>query len=152
MRVALVQKERQAELRRERDLRLEPAVLHGPGREVAVVVEPALADGDHLGARRERAELLDGRFAAVLRVVRVYARRREQAAGIRAREISRFAAPRDARARHDHRSDARRRGALDHVLAVALERAVAEVDSNVDKFGWHDFSYEFRFYSMNLTY
>ncbi len=51
--VPFVQKQRQVQLDGKPELTLEPGVLHRPGREVPVVVEPALADRHHLGTPGE---------------------------------------------------------------------------------------------------
>jgi hypothetical protein len=46
--VALVQEDGQADLGRELQLRLEPALLDIARREVAIEIEPTLTDGDDL--------------------------------------------------------------------------------------------------------
>ena len=64
-----MEKHRHPELGGQRQLGVEYRILHRTGREVAIVVEPALADSHHLWQRRQLAQGGQGRLIDTLGVV-----------------------------------------------------------------------------------
>ena len=135
VRRALVEEHRHLQLRRELELRLEAAQLGVARREVAIEVEPALADGDDLGPRAELAQRHERIGAVLARVVRVDAGRGEEARGALSASLCDLPcalASRHAGSRGDDRHDAGVVGAREHSVEVLAERLVPEVRADVD--------------------
>ena len=133
MRIALVQEDGQAVVFGNCKLSLERAPLRIRRREIAKVVEAALANRD---APVMAAEFTDGCIGSVVVIagmVRVNAGRRVQEIRLLFRELQRPGIARDAAASHDDRADAGVPGVLQHLVAVVVKTVVREVRANVDQ-------------------
>src|SRR5262249_28048657 len=135
VRVALVQEHGLAERAREGELRVKSPPLRFGRRDVAVVVEPTLADRAPFRGGGELGGLSELVTAELTRVVRMPARGRKQPRGVRARESDGAGGAREARAGDDHLHDPGLRGACQHRLAVGVVALVREVDADVDEPG-----------------
>src|SRR5690606_8574009 len=101
VRIALMEEDRELELGRERELRLEGALLRVGRREVAKEVEAALADRDDARLLGERSQRVDRVRIELGGMMGMDAGRRIEP-GARRRELRGAGARRDARARDDH--------------------------------------------------
>jgi hypothetical protein len=133
VRVALVQEQRLAALDRQRQLDLERAALRMPRREVAVVVQPAFADGDDARITVQLAQFRLGFRGDFQRVVRMHAGGGEQAARVRARDFQRLARALAAGAGDHDLGDARGVRAGDDRVAVVRKALMAQVGADVDQ-------------------
>lgn len=135
VRIALMQKDRQAGICRKLKLRLKGRTLIGARREIAKIVEPALTDGDDGIVREELLERLRAVPVEFACVMRVHAGRGIQYAAVGEGEFGGLDACRDCRAGHDHAGDADGCGVREHRLAVAIEAVVSQIQTNVDIIG-----------------
>ena len=133
VRVALVQEHRLADLRGELELAVKRLLLRGARREVAEIVEPALADRDHFGNPCELRERLETRGIELGGVVRVNSGGGEESPGMLACERQRAHAARERRAGDHHLHDAGRVGACDRGITIVIVAVVCEVDADVDQ-------------------
>lgn len=115
------------------ELRRECGALRFAGGVVVVVVEPALADGDGAGASvfaEQRDVPLGGE---IRRVVRVYAGGVKYEARVPPGQHAGGSGRIQRLTNADDRLRARGAGALDYLVAVAVERRVREVGVTVDE-------------------
>ena len=133
VRVALVQEHRLAGLRGELELAVKRLLLRGARREVAEIVEPALADRDHFGNPCELRERLEIRDIELSGVVRMNSGGGEESPGMLAYERQRAHAARERRAGDHHLHDAGRVGACDRGITIVIVAVVCEVDADVDQ-------------------
>ncbi len=127
VRVAVVQDDGQIQLARQAELRDQRLVLHVSWGEVAIEVQPNLADGDDGRSAGQRALLGQGLRREGRRVVRVGADGGEDAAGVVRRQRQRVAARLHIDTGHDQPPHAvgKRRG--EHLVAVRSELAHLDV-------------------------
>ena len=133
VRVALVQEHRLADLRGELELAVKRLLLRGARREVAEIVEPALADRDHVGNPCELRGRLEIRDIELSGVVRMNSGGGEESPGMLACERQRAHAARERRAGDHHLHDAGRVGACDRGITIVIVAVVCEVDADVDQ-------------------
>jgi len=110
--------------------------LGGAWRQVAEVVETALADGDELRRLGEFGDPLAEPFAPVAGVMRMQASRRIQAAGVPLRQCQRDFVAGAVRAGDDDGGQSGAPGACEYCLAVSDEALVREVGADVDQRGF----------------
>ena len=131
----LVEERGLAELRGQRELRLEASPLGRPGGEVAVEVEAAFPHRDHLGPSGERADLMGDRRRPGARVMRVDAggaREERRPIALLLRQLVCAAARGLARPGDDDGRHARVLRAAEDRHEIAAERFVGQVGSDVD--------------------
>ena len=90
VRIALVQEHRLADAARQLELAVERRALRGARREVAEVVEAALADGDHLAVAHELLELCRAAGIELGGVMRMHPGGGEQRTAVGARQLQRL--------------------------------------------------------------
>ena len=132
VRLARVDLERQPRLARRGDVAAEAFRLRLGCRVLVVVVEPRLADGDHLGVLGEPHDLLDADIELLVRLVGMRADRAINVGVALGDGEDLGQAPDARRDRHDH-ADPRRLGAPDHGLAVLRELREIEVAVVIDE-------------------
>jgi len=128
--VPRVHDERQAEPACETDLLAKRPPLILARRQIAVVVEPGLADRDDLRVRREPLELIEKRFAELSGLVRVEADRRVDEL-VALRELDRAEARLEIEADVHHDPYASGPRAANDVLAIAGVRIEVEMHVGV---------------------
>src|SRR5262249_55285965 len=127
MRIALVKKHRLTEVAGQFQLPMEGFLLDGARREVAIVVEPAFADGNDLRRSCELAQLGQQLIAQLACVVRMNARRREQPAGVSLSQRYGSVRARAGAASHYHLEHAGARGTCNHLVTIGVEAVVGEI-------------------------
>src|SRR6185503_1787169 len=115
-----VDDDRQPDLARQVDLIAEGAALVLAGREIVVVIEADLADGDRLGTPGRLADVPRDRGGPVLRLVRVDAGG-EMDEVVQRRQVGAGGGVADERGHRDQALDPRGPGARDHLVAVGIE-------------------------------
>ena len=133
MSVALVEKHRLAQLHGQVELSPERCDLRGVRRKIAKIIQPALADRDHLRLRGECREFLQRRLVELARMMRMNARRATKALRIAADQLDGRARARQRASGNDHARHADGLGAADYVGSIAVETVVGEVDADVDE-------------------
>ncbi len=133
MRIALVQEQWLADVSGGLQLHLERTALSGTRREIAEVVEAALAHCHYLGVCKKRAHLCIAFTGVLAGVVWVYARSGKQFTRIGAGERQRLWRMLAAGAGDHLLHNAGITGALNHRLAVMVEGFVGEVGADIDQ-------------------
>ena len=116
------------------DLLPEPPALGLVGGALPVVIQTYLADGHHLGIRREFGDILDGSLVHAVHVARMHADRCVDAR-VGGREVEGPAARFQAGAHRDDVVHSLLDGALHRPLAVRVERLVDEMGVGIDQHG-----------------
>ena len=133
MRVALVQEQRLAGVDRDLQLAFEGLALRRARREVAEIVETALADGDDLRIREQRAHFGVAFLGVFDRVVRMHAGGGVEHTRVLLRQRQRFGRVFAAGAGNDQLRNAGRTCAFQHRVAIPVEAVVGEVGADVDE-------------------
>ena len=133
MRIALMQEDRFAHLHREVELVPERRDLGRSRREVAKVVESALADRHDFRLRGEGCELRQRRLVEVSRVMRMNARCAPESLRIAADQFDCRARAGQRAAGDHHARHAGSRSPPDHFGAIGVETVVGEIDADVDE-------------------
>ena len=126
--------QRQPGLARRRDVAAEAGLLGVARAEIVVIVEPGLADGDHLGVAAARDQVLDGEVELLMCVVRMRSYGAVdigESLGDRQQAIELAHPGRDG----DHAPYPGRPGALDDRVEVVGEVGKIEMAMAVDEHG-----------------
>ncbi len=106
--------------------------LHVRRRQLAVVVEPYLAHGHHLGRVRQPFQRAQDAGVQVFGLVRVHADGGVDV-GVGVRQVHRAPAALQVRADNHEGGDAGPAGTLQHPAAVGIERGILEMAVGVDQ-------------------
>ncbi len=150
VRVTLVQEHWFAGPRGDLELAREGPALHVARREIAVVVEPALADCDDRGMRGELLQLRREDIVELRSMVRMDTGGREQPARMRIGELDGPSGALAAGASHDHLHDTGSPRSRDDLGPVAIEAVVREIDADVDESHVHILSRAPRGYAAEM--
>ncbi|MNI71217.1 hypothetical protein D3C73_1270780 [compost metagenome] len=133
MRVALVQEQGFPVVCSQLQLAFKRAVLRRARREIAEIVQPALAHRHHLGMGMQRAHLRIALIGVLHRVVRVHASGGVQEAGVLLRQLQGQRRMLAAGTGDDHLHHTGLACAVQHGVAVAVEGVVGQVGADIDQ-------------------
>jgi hypothetical protein len=133
VRVPLMEENRQPDLGGKRKLRGKRRFLAIARREVAVVIEPALADRDGVRAFEQRPQSRDAVLIELVGVVRVDPGRREERPLMRGAKLDRSGAGRHRCSGYDEAGDAVFGSTPYYVVSVGIEAVVAKIDADIDQ-------------------
>ena len=131
--VALMQEHGLAQLNRKVELAPEGYELRRTRRQIAKIVQSALADCHDFRRCRECCELLQRRLVELGCVMRMDAGRATKALRIASDQLERGPRARQRAAGDHHARHADVRCALNHLSAIAVETVVGEIDADVDE-------------------
>jgi hypothetical protein len=136
--IALVKKNRLADLHGELQLAMEGRLLDGAGRQIAVVVESAFAYRYHLPQRCELTQVRQQSIAELARMMRMNTRCGEQPSGVALRKFYGLARARTGAAGYYHLDHAGLLRACNHGVTIAIEAVVGKIDTDIDQgTGYH---------------
>jgi hypothetical protein len=133
MRVPLMEKNRQAHLCGKRKLRRKRRLLAIARREIAVVIEPALADGNGVRAFEQRPQCRDAVLVELIGIVRVDPGGCEERPLVRGAELYGPGASRHRCSGDDEAADAVFGRAPYYVVSVGIEAVMGKVDADIDQ-------------------
>lgn len=133
MRVALVQEQRLAVIGSQLQLAFERLVLRRARREIAEVIQPALTHGHHLRMRLQRPHFRFAFGGAFHRMVRVHTGGGVQESGVLLRQLQGQWRMLAASAGDHQLPHAGIACALQHRIAITVERVVGEVGADIDQ-------------------
>jgi hypothetical protein len=131
--VALMQEHRLLQVHGEIELSSERGELRVSRREISKVVQPALADGDHLAPFGKRPELDRLRVIQVTRMVRVDTGGASKALRGRTHQLDGSPRACERAAGDDHACNGDSCCTCDHFFSVVIEAVVREVDTDIDE-------------------